>query len=273
VQVQGSPVKVATDWEAAVAFVEAEEVGPALSIPPGEVAAHAALDDFLDQRLVGYARLRGVPDVDHQSRLSPYLHFGQLSAQRTVVEVRSSGAPTEDIESFVDEAVTWRELSDNYCLYVDDYASVDGVANWARESLEHHASDARSVVYDLDAFESADTHDDLWNAAQLEMVRTGRMHNYMRMYWAKKILEWSESPADAMRIAVLLNDRYELDGREANGYAGIAWAIGGVHDRPWQERSVYGKVRYMNENGARRKFDVDAYIRRVAPDLLDAQLF
>ena len=261
------------DWDAAREFVNATEYGPALEIASGESAAHAALDNFISNRLEGYAERRGRPDVDQQSRLSPYLHFGQLSAQRAVLSVKASGAPTEDIAEFVDEAVTWRELSDNFCLYTDGYASAKGFPNWGRETLEAHASDARDVVYDLDAFEQADTHDILWNAAQLEMVRTGRMHNYLRMYWAKKILEWSESPEEAMRIAVLLNDRYELDGRDPNGYAGAAWSIGGVHDRPWMERSVYGKVRYMNENGARRKFDVDAYIRRVAPELLDQQLF
>lgn len=261
------------DWEAAREFVKAEEYGPALEIASGELAARAALDDFISNRLEGYAERRGRPDVDQQSRLSPYLHFGQLSCQRAVLDVKASGAPAEDIAEFVDEAVTWRELSDNFCLFVVGYSSAEGFPNWGRETLEAHASDARDVVYDLEAFEQADTHDILWNAAQLEMVRTGRMHNYLRMYWAKKILEWSESPEEASRIAVLLNDRYELDGRDPNGYAGVAWSIGGVHDRPWMERSVYGKVRYMNENGARRKFDVDAYIRRVAPELLDQQLF
>lgn len=261
------------DWRAAREFVKADEHGPELDIASGESAARAALDDFIADRLEGYAERRGRPDVDQQSRLSPYLHFGQLSCQRAVLDVKASGAPAEDIDEFVDEAVTWRELSDNFCLYVDGYASARGFPNWGRETLAAHSGDARDVVYDLDAFEQADTHDILWNAAQLEMVRTGRMHNYLRMYWAKKILEWSETPEEATQIAVLLNDRYELDGRDPNGYAGVAWSIGGLHDRPWMERSVYGKVRYMNENGARRKFDVDAYIRRVAPELLDQQLF
>lgn len=269
----GPKLDPAVDWAAARAHVRAADHGPALTIRSGEAAAHEALAAFLEERLPGYAELRGIPDNDHQSRLSPYLHFGQLSAQRAVLAVRASGAPTADIDSFVDEAVTWRELSDNYCLNVVGYRSPEGFADWARTTLDAHTEDPRDVIYDLDAFEKADTHDDLWNAAQLEMVRTGKMHNYMRMYWAKKILEWSESPAEAMRIAGILNDRYELDGRDSNGYAGIAWSIGGVHDRPWQERSVYGKIRYMNENGARRKFDVDAYIRRVAPELLDPQLF
>jgi deoxyribodipyrimidine photo-lyase len=261
------------DWEAARAFVSAEEFGPPIELPAGSAAARAALADFIENRLDGYAEKRGRPDVDQQSRLSAYLHFGQLSCQRAVLEVKASGAAAVDIEEYVDEAVTWRELSDNFCLFVDGYATPAGFPNWGRETLDAHQGDSRDVVYDLNAFEEADTHDVLWNAAQLEMVRTGRMHNYMRMYWAKKILEWAESPAEATRIAVLLNDRYELDGRDPNGYAGVAWSIGGVHDRPWFERSVYGKVRYMNENGARRKFDVDAYIRRVAPELLDQALF
>lgn len=263
----------AIDWSAVLEAVEADDHGPPIDFPSGASAAHETLVRFVEQRLVGYSEKRGFPDADHQSGLSPYLHFGQLSAQRAVLAVRASDAPIADVESFIDEVVVWRELSDNYCLHQPAYASFDGFPKWARESLTAHAEDAREVVYDLEAFEQADTHDPLWNAAQLEMIRTGKMHNYMRMYWAKKILEWSESPREAVRIAVLLNDRYELDGRDSNGYAGVAWSIGGVHDRPWQERPVYGKVRYMNYNGAKRKFDVDAYIRRVAPELLDEQLF
>lgn len=261
------------DWAAASAFVEAESFGDDLAISGGETAASSALAEFIHQRLTGYAQLRGRPEHDHQSRLSPYLHFGQISALRVALAARASDAPQEDIDAFLDELITWRELSDNYCLHTSEYASFDGFPEWARRTLAEHAGDPRVPTYDLEAFEQADTHDALWNAAQIEMVRTGKMHNYLRMYWAKKILEWSESPEDAMRIAVLLNDRYETDGRDPNGYAGIAWAIGGLHDRPWAERAVYGKVRYMNESGARRKFDVDAYIDRVAPELRDAKLF
>ncbi len=263
----------AIDWSALRGEVAAPDFGPPITIEAGQKAAHAALEDFVANRLDGYAQKRGLPTEDHQSGLSPYLHFGQLSAQRAVLTVRSSTAPATDIDSFVDEAVVWRELSDNFCHFNRAYATIDGVSDWAQSSLDDHAHDPREVIYDLDAFEQADTHDQLWNAAQLEMVRTGKMHNYMRMYWAKKILEWSESPREAFRIAVLLNDRYELDGRDSNGYAGVAWSIGGVHDRPWQERAIYGKIRYMNANGARRKFDVDAYIRRVAPELPDQTLF
>ncbi|MGH2905141.1 MAG: deoxyribodipyrimidine photo-lyase [Solirubrobacterales bacterium] len=253
---------VNTDWQAAAEFVEAEAFGPPVEFVPGEAAAHDALTRFVEQRLNGYAEKRGLPDDDHQSGLSPYLHFGQLSVQRAVLTVRASGAPQADIDEFIDEAVVWRELSDNFCWFEPGYASFDGFPNWARETLTAHAGDAREIVYSLADFEAAATHDELWNAAQIEMIETGKMHNYLRMYWAKKILEWSESPAEAVRIAVLLNDRYELDGRDSNGYAGIAWSIGGVHDRAWQERPVYGKIRYMNYNGAKRKFDVEAYIKR-----------
>ncbi len=269
----GPELPAPVDWESARQSVTAPNHGPPLALAPGEDAAAEALAQFIVDRLPGYAERRGRADEDHSSRLSAYLHFGQISMQRVAMAVRDADAPSEDIASFLDEAITWRELAENFCLYTDRYSALEGMADWARETLTQHARDPREVVYDLDAFESADTHDPLWNAAQLEMVRTGRMHNYMRMYWAKKILEWSETPEEAMRIATLLNDRYELDGREPNGYAGIAWAIGGMHDRGWPERSVYGKIRYMNANGARRKFDVDGYIRRVAPELLDAQLF
>lgn len=256
------------DYEAALATVKADEHGPPITLDSGEVAATVALKQFVDERLPGYAVRRGDPSVDGQSGLSPYLHFGQLSSQRAVSTVLSAAADpnhaatSEDAAEFVEEATIWRELADNYCLFNAAYASFDGFPTWARETLSLHAGDAREIVYSVEQFEAADTHDDLWNAAQTELVHTGKMHNYMRMYWAKKILEWSETPAEAVRIAVLLNDRYALDGRESSGYAGIAWSIGGVHDRPWPERSVYGKIRYMNRNGASRKFDVNAYIAR-----------
>ncbi len=130
-----------------------------------------------------------------------------------------------------------------------------------RTTLEQHKSDRREHLYTMDQFEKAETHEDLWNAAQKELTITGKMHGYMRMYWAKKILEWTNSAGEAFKIAIYLNDKYELDGRDPNGYTGCAWSIGGVHDRPWAEREIFGKIRYMNKNGAKRKFDIDAYIR------------
>ncbi len=132
-----------------------------------------------------------------------------------------------------------------------------------RKRLSEHKNDKREYTYTQDQFEKAETHEDLWNAAQKELTSTGKMHGYMRMYWAKKILEWSDSPEDALSIAIYLNDKYELDGRDPNGYTGCAWSIGGVHDRPWAEREIFGKIRYMNRNGAKRKFDINTYMSKI----------
>jgi deoxyribodipyrimidine photo-lyase len=178
------------------------------------------------------------------------------------LEAERFGDNIKSQEAFLEELVVRRELSDNFCFYNEDYDRFRGFPEWARTSLDKHRDDPREYIYSLEAFERAATHDPLWNAAQLEMVKRGKMHGYMRMYWAKKILEWTESPERAMEIAIYLNDRYQLDGRDSNGYAGIAWSLGGVHDRPWRERPVFGKLRYMNFNGCKRKFDVRAYIAK-----------
>jgi deoxyribodipyrimidine photo-lyase len=162
--------------------------------------------------------------------------------------------------AFLEELIVRRELADNFCYYNDHYDSPEGFADWAKKSHAHHAHDKREYVYTKKQFERAETHDALWNAAQLEMAKTGKMHGYMRMYWAKKILEWTPDVATAMKIAIELNDTYELDGRDPNGYAGIAWSIGGTHDRPWFTRPIFGQIRYMSESGCRSKFDVDAYV-------------
>ena len=162
----------------------------------------------------------------------------------------------------MEELIVRRELSDNFCFYNPCYDRLDGFPAWARATLDRHRRDPRDYLYTPEQFEQARTHDDLWNAAQREMVRTGKMHGYLRMYWAKKILEWTPSPEEALKIAITLNDRYELDGRDPNGYAGIAWSLGGVHDRPWGERKVFGLVRYMSYNGCKSKFDVKGYIQK-----------
>jgi len=173
----------------------------------------------------------------------------------------------EDSSSFLEELVVRRELSDNFCYYNSCYDSCSGFPDWAKETLRRHEKDRREYIYTPEELEAARTHDPLWNAAQLEMVHTGKMHGYLRMYWAKKIPEWTELPDDALRSAVYLNDRYELDGRDPSGYTGIAWSIGGVHDRAWKERAVFGKVRYMSLKGAMAKFDVKAYIRKMESSL------
>jgi deoxyribodipyrimidine photo-lyase len=165
--------------------------------------------------------------------------------------------------SFLEELIVRKELADNFCQYNPQYDSFEGFPVWAQETLAKHEKDPREYIYSIEELESGRTHDTLWNAAQMEMVYFGKMHGYMRMYWAKKILEWSPSAKDAIAAAIYLNDRYELDGRDPNGYTGIAWSIGGVHDRAWRERPTYGKVRYMSYNGAKSKFNVPAYIQKI----------
>jgi deoxyribodipyrimidine photo-lyase len=230
------------------------------ALTPGASAGRERLTTFITDGLARYDTWRNNPCLEGQSGLSPYLHFGQLAPQR--VALAAAGVP--GAESFLEELIVRRELADNFCLHTRDYDQVTAFPAWARETLAAHRSDRREYRYSAAQFADGATHDPLWNAAQQEMVVTGRMHGYLRMYWAKKILEWSGSAEEALATAIALNDRYQLDGRDPNGYAGIAWSIGGVHDRAWGERPVFGKIRYMNLAGCRRKFDVAAYIRRVS---------
>lgn len=222
----------------------------------GEKAGSRLLRKFIAGKLDDYPEKRNDPACDGQSNLSPYLHFGQLSAQRVALLVLRSKATPLARESFLEELIVRRELSDNFCFYNQDYDNFKGVPAWARKTLTEHRRDRRDYLYSLEQFEQAATHDDLWNAAQKQMVDTGKMHGYMRMYWAKKILEWTRSVDEAFEFAVYLNDTYELDGRDPNGYAGISWSIGGTHDRAWGERPVFGKVRYMSHAGCKRRVDV-----------------
>ncbi|MCA9397809.1 deoxyribodipyrimidine photo-lyase, partial [candidate division WWE3 bacterium] len=236
-------------------------VKPVSNCSAGANAAQKVLNDFVN-RIHSYDEDHNDPNKNAQSNLSPYLHFGQLSAQRVVLRINQSVQSSESKEAFLEELIVRRELSDNYCYYNNNYDTFTGFPDWAKKTLNEHRSDPREFVYPQEEFEQAKTHDPLWNAAQLEMITTGKMHGYMRMYWAKKILEWTNSPEEAQSIAIYLNDKYELDGRDPNGYTGIAWSIGGVHDRAWPEHDVYGKIRYMNYNGAKRKFDTEAYISK-----------
>jgi len=229
----------------------------------GEKQALSTLKRFIREKLDHYSRDRNDPTKDGISGLSTYLHFGQISAQKIAIEVMETDVSDASKESFLEELIVRRELSDNFCCYNENYDSFNGFPQWARKTLNAHRSDPREYLYQWEQFENADTHDPLWNAAQMEMVKKGKMHGYMRMYWAKKILEWTPSVEAAMETAIALNDKYELDGRDPNGYTGIAWAIGGVHDRAWFERPVFGKVRYMSERGCRSKFDADQYIRQI----------
>jgi deoxyribodipyrimidine photo-lyase len=230
-------------------------------LKPGEHEASKTLEYFLKFRLKNYYHDRNDPNKDAHSNLSPYLHFGHISAQRIALNIQKYEKHLKSSEAFLEELIIRRELSDNFCFYNSDYNMFEGLPEWAKGTLKKHSADKRDYIYTLKKLESAATHDLLWNASQKEMVRTGKMHGYMRMYWAKKILEWTRSPEDAIKFSIFLNDKYELDGRDPNGYAGILWSIGGLHDRAWGERNVFGKVRYMNDKGCNRKFDIKTYIK------------
>lgn len=254
----------AIDWRVTLEKLPLDRsVGEVRSFSPGTSAGMKALENFLAEGLQRYAGDRNDPTLGGQSGLSPWLHFGQISAQRVAFEASASEAPGEDKKAFLEELIVRRELADNYCLHTPDYDRFSSFPEWARKTLDEHRTDEREYIYPPEELEEGRTHDPLWNAAQRQMVLTGKMHGWLRMYWAKKVLEWSPSPEEALASCIALNDRYELDGRDPNGYTGIAWSIGGVHDRAWPTHPVYGKVRYMNLNGARRKFDVDAFVKSI----------
>jgi deoxyribodipyrimidine photo-lyase len=228
----------------------------------GTTSALSLSKEFIQHNLRGYGTQRNKPENSHTSRLSPYLHFGHISPVAVALAVKQADAPKADKEAFLNQIVTWRELAVNLVRFHHDYDSFECGEPWAHRTLAKHAADLRPVIYSQRQLENAETHDQLWNAAQMQMVTSGWMHNYVRMYWAKKILEWSRSAADAYRTAVYLNDKYELDGRDPNGYAGIAWAIVGKFDRPWFERPIFGQVRYMSGESTGKKFDSKKYIRQ-----------
>lgn len=236
-------------------------VPPVAGVCGGTAEAEGLLSTFLDSQLHLYEQDRNDPAIERSSGLSPYIHFGQISPLYIALRISDREGPA--VEAFLEQLLVRRELSLNYVHYHAQYDSLSSLPAWARATLGDHATDIRPYLYDLDSLERGTTHDEYWNAAQLQMVRTGTMHNYMRMYWGKKLLEWSENPDQAFARAVHLNNRWQLDGRDPNSYASIAWCFG-MHDRPWQERPVFGKVRYMNARGLERKFDMQAYLARVA---------
>ena len=235
-------------------------VAPASQWLGGTGEGYRLLREFIAHKLNGYARQRNRPEFDYTSRLSPYLHFGQISALAVALAVETAHASQADKEAFLDQVIVWRELAMNLVRFNPDYDNFECAEPWAHRSLAKHARDRRPVLYSDSQLENAETHDPLWNAAQMQMVNTGWMHNHMRMYWAKKILEWSRTPAEAYQAAVRLNDKYQLDGRDPNGYAGIAWAIVGKFDRPWSERPIFGQIRYMSAGSTGKKFDSKRYI-------------
>lgn len=257
--------------------------GASLSFIPGEAAANEALDEFVRMRLERYAIERNDATKEAQSELSPYLHYGQLSSLRVALRLIdvlqkhqlepflfvSSKLPQPDgkpallagVDALLEELIVRKELSDNFCFYNPQYDDLSGAPNWAKASLDEHRDDKREHVYSFEQFELAKTHDELWNAAQRQLTQTGKIHGYMRMYWAKKVLEWSKSPEHAIDFLIRLNDFYSIDGGDPNGYVGILWSVAGLHDRPWFDRPVYGKVRYINQTGAKKRFAIEAYVR------------
>jgi deoxyribodipyrimidine photo-lyase len=256
---------------------------PVVETQGGSAAADVALRRFLGERLMRYADARNQPEEEVTSGLSPYLHFGHMSTHQIFAHLMAregwsigdlaavatgsrSGwwGVSRSAEAFLDQLVTWRELGFNMCWQREDYDRFESLPDWASKTLSRRATDPRPYLYTLEELESGRTHDPLWNAAQMQLAREGRIHNYLRMLWGKKILEWTESPREALAVMIELNNKYALDGRDPNSYSGIFWCLG-RYDRPWgPERPVFGKVRYMSSESAARKLRVRDYISKYA---------
>jgi deoxyribodipyrimidine photo-lyase len=272
------------DNQQSLAALPIDHSVPAVATRGGSAAAEATLQRFLDERLTRYAEARNQPEEEVTSELSPYLHFGHISAHQvfvrlmaregwsigdlaTVVKGSRSGwwGMSPSAEAFLDQLVTWRELGFNMCWQQEDYDRFGSLPQWAIKTLSEHAKDPRPYLYDIEELESGRTHDSLWNAAQMQLMREGRIHNYLRMLWGKKILEWTTSPEEALAVMIELNNKYALDGRDPNSYSGIFWCLG-RYDRPWgPQRPVFGKVRYMSSENTARKVRVRDYISKYAP--------
>jgi deoxyribodipyrimidine photo-lyase len=289
------PAKILQRWPAAtaeelrdpatLAVLPIDHRVAPVEIGGGETAATRALKHFVGRKLAHYGDLRNHPEDEATSGLSPYLHFGHISPHQVFHElmkreqwsdkklaVRANGSREgwwgvgHDAEDFLDEFVTWREVGFNAARWLPDYDRYDSLPAWARETLEEHADDERAELYSLKDFDAARTHDSLWNAAQRQLVAEGRIHNYMRMLWGKKILEWARSPRVALEIMIELNNRYAIDGRDPNSYSGIFWCLG-RYDRAWgPERPIFGKVRYMSSENTARKFSVKKYLQKYRRD-------
>ena len=228
----------------------------------GTAQARFRLRRFVEEALPAYDDRSSLPEDDYTSGLSPYLHFGQISPVYVALRVREAETDRDERKAFLEQMVVRRELAMNFVQFTDDYDEYSCLPDWARQTLDEHRDDERPNAYSRDELEAAETHDEYWNAAMRDMKATGFLHNTMRMYWGKKILEWSASPEEAYRATIELNDRYFLDGRDPSSYTNVGW-IFGLHDRPWQEREIFGKVRYMSSGGLERKYDMGAYLERV----------
>ncbi len=261
-------------------FAIDSEVG-AVETPGGSEAADNIMERFLSQRLAGYAELRNHPDEEATSGLSPYLHFGHISSHQFVGDLmaredwdrdrlssetagKRSGwwGMSASAEAVLDQIVTWRELGFNSCAHRPGQDEYGSLPDWARDTLAEHSRDVRPHLYSLEELENAQTHDHIWNAAQTQLLREGQLHNYLRMLWGKKILEWSPTPEDALAAMIELNNKYALDGRDPNSYSGIFWCLG-RYDRPWgPERPIFGKIRYMSSENTARKLRLSDYLEK-----------
>lgn len=279
-------IKIENDWPNQQFLNNIAANNTRIAFKSGETAAAGQLKTFIQKGLASFAQERNNPTIDGTSNLSPYLHYGQISSLRVALEVlnhvkedpllfkearlASAGeGPSEKdgMNALFEEMIVRKELSDNFCFYAKSYSTFSSVPAWANATLQKHSSDRREHVYNKQQWEEAKTHDPAWNAAQKQLTTVGKIHGYMRMYWAKKILEWSKTPQDAFEIATYLNDHYSIDGGDPNGYVGILWSIAGLHDRPWIERPVFGQIRYMNYEGLKRKFDIEKYCKKWTTEL------
>jgi deoxyribodipyrimidine photo-lyase len=257
------------DWKAAEKSLKVDRtVSVVKGFVPGSAAARKRLAAFCKaDRLKMFETGRNDPTKEVASGLSPYIHFGQIAPQRCALSARACGkaggkSASKASDAFIEELVIRREVADNFTFYNPHYDSLQGCTDWAQISLKKHEKDKRLHVYSRQQLEAGKTHDDLWNASQLQLVQEGKMHGFLRMYWAKKILEWSATPQEALANALYLNDRFNLDGTDPNGYTGVMWSVGGVHDMGWAERPIFGKIRYMNYEGCKRKFNVPSFVAR-----------
>jgi len=253
-----------TNMVALVASCEIDHsVPPSTAFRGGSEEAEKRLTHFLTKNLRKYARERNEPSAHATSNLSPYLHFGHISSLRVAIKVRDYAEEQQLITSeFLEELIVRRELSFNFARFTPNFDSLESLPEWALKTLAKHSNDKRDPAFTAEQMEACETYDPLWNATQKELLLRGKMHGYYRMYWGKKIIEWSATHEEALRFMISMHDKYALDGRDPNTYVGILWCFG-LHDRPWVERPIFGQIRYMSYDGMKRKTGVDAYIREI----------
>ena len=227
-----------------------------------KIEADFILEDFIKNKLQYYAEFKNDLSKNAVSGLSKHLNLGFISSQRAALEIIKSDVSKENKEAFLEELIVRKELADNFCLYAENFKDFSSIPNWAKISLNNHKYDIKQYIYSIEKFENAQTHDTLWNAVQTQLLKEGTIHGYLRMYWAKKILEWTPSSDVALKISIYFNDKYAYDSPSANGYTGILWAIAGLHDRPFADYPVTGKIRRMTYNSIKRKYDLYDYLNK-----------